>query len=154
MPALLEPVANATQPSEHDTATARRSSRQLAGLLKGNAAEILHLRVQGSEETDLMVSGTALRLFVQVLEEIGKGNTVTVISAQQELTPQQAARFLGMSRTLLTTLLDRQEIPFRYVGSHRRVALSDLFAFRAEPERRHQVMSELTAQAQELNMGY
>jgi predicted glycosyltransferase len=59
-----------------------------------------------------------------------------------------------MSRTLLTSLLDRHEIPFRYVGSHRRVRLQDLLTFRAEQERRHQAMNELTTQAQELNMGY
>jgi excisionase family DNA binding protein len=153
MPTLLETIDEPIAPSEADTATARQSSRQLARLLKGHSADTLHLHVPG-EETEVAVSGAALRVLVKVLEEMGKGHAVTVLSAQQELTPQQAANFLGMSRTLLTNLLDRQEIPFRYVGSHRRVRFQDLLTFRAEQERRHQAMNELTAQAQELNMGY
>ena len=59
-----------------------------------------------------------------------------------------------MSRPLLSRLLDDKEIPFRYVGAHKRIRFADVAAFRTEQERRYQILDELTAQAQELNMGY
>nr|WP_309690793.1 helix-turn-helix domain-containing protein [Armatimonas sp.] len=150
MPTLLDPITKPVAPNDTETA----SARQLARRLKGHETDTLHVRVEGVEGVDMLISGTALRLFVQVLEAMGKGHAVTVLSAQQELTPQQAAAFLGMSRTLLTSLLDRREIAFRYVGTHRRIRFDDLLAFHTEQERRHKALDELTQQAQELNMGY
>ena len=158
MPTLLEPAPLPIVLT--DTVTAQQSSRELARLLKGHEGDTLRLHVQsaepndGADVADIAVSGAALRVLVQVLEEMGKGHTVTVLSARQEMTPQQAANLLGMSRTLLTSLLARGEIPFRYVGSHKRIRVPDVLAFRAAQESRHQILNELTAQAQELNMGY
>lgn len=153
MPALLEPLVHAA-PTEADAATARHASRQLAQLLKGHETETLPLRIGADDSASVPVSGSALRVFVQVLEAMSKGHTVTVLSAEQELSPNEAAAFLGMSRPLLSRLLDDKEIPFRYVGAHKRIRFADVAAFRTEQERQHQILDDLTAQAQELNMGY
>ncbi len=158
MPVLSLAFVQPTVPTEADAVAARQSSRTLAKLLEGQETHTLHLHVQGDKEAaefvDIDVSGAAMHLLVRLLEEMGKGNAVTVVSTQRELTPQQAAAFLGMSRTLLTSLLDRKEIPYRYVGSHKRIRFSDLLAYRAEQERCHQALNELTAQAQELDLAY
>lgn len=153
MPALLEPLTQ-TAPTEADATAARHASRQLAQLLKGHEAETLPLRIGADDAAAVPVSGAALRVLVDVLEAMSKGHTVTVLSAEQELSPNEAAVYLGMSRPLLSRLLDDKEIPFRYVGAHKRIRFSDVAAFRTEQERRYQILDELTAQAQELNMGY
>ncbi|RJT42673.1 helix-turn-helix domain-containing protein [Mesorhizobium waimense] len=86
---------------------------------------------------------------------MGQGNAVTIIPVHAELTTQEAADYLNVSRPYLIRLLEEGKLPFNMVGTHRRVKFSDLAAYRnnAEEERK-KVMEELAAQAQELGMGY
>jgi excisionase family DNA binding protein len=86
---------------------------------------------------------------------MAQGNAVTIIPIHAELTTQEAADFLNVSRPHLVRLLEQKKMAFHMVGTHRRVRFEDLMAFKASLEKkRRETMDELAAQAQELGMGY
>jgi 3,4-dihydroxy 2-butanone 4-phosphate synthase/GTP cyclohydrolase II len=74
---------------------------------------------------------SAFRLLLEILNQMARGHVVTVSAIEAELTTQQAAELLGVSRPHLVKLLETGQLPFRKVGAHRRVKFSDLTAFRS-----------------------
>lgn len=141
-------------PTEGDTALAKESGKRLAAHLKGGGE--LRLEVKGrSGAEELVLPPSALRLLVRILAELGQGNGVTLTPLRAELTTQQAADLLNVSRPHLVKLLDEGAIPSRKVGTHRRVQLEDLLAYKREfLAERHAALDELQALSQELDMGY
>lgn len=67
---------------------------------------------------------------VNLLEALAAGETASVVSSPQEVTTQQAADLLNVSRTTVIRLIDNGEIPARMAGTHRRIPLADLLSFR------------------------
>lgn len=139
-------------PSEADAHLAEAGSRLLAGFIgKGPTAQI---RVINSDQ-DVTVPVTALRLLVDILAQMAQGNAVTIVPIHAELTTQQAADYLNVSRPFLIGLLEEGKIPFRKVGTHRRVRFKDLAKYREiSLVDRKAAADELTRQAQELGLGY
>jgi len=94
-------------------------------------------------------------LLERVLQETAQGHALALLALEDELTTQQAADVLGVSRPTLIGLLEEGQVPFHKVGTHRRVRLEDLQRFIEDTrEKRRAVLDELVAQAQELRMGY
>jgi excisionase family DNA binding protein len=103
----------------------------------------------------VLVPEPAVRLLVELLRELGKGNAVTVVPFQAELTTQQAADILNVSRPYVVKLLEEGRIPYRTVGPRRRIRFADLMAFKRDDDAyRRGVADELTREAVELGMGY
>lgn len=164
MAAVLEPILKLTTPSEQESHLARESSRRLASHLSPpDAPQMPHVRMQivedeGSHHEPLEtveIPAAALRLLVGILDEMAAGHTVTLVPTQAALTTQQAADVLNVSRPYLIGLLEAGQIPFHKTGTHRRVFLPDLLAYKAQAkEKRRQSLRELAALSQELGLGY
>ncbi len=147
----IEPVT----PSKVDVVLAKETSQQLARLLENRSEYQMQFVDQGQLEVPLRIPASAMQLFVHMLEEMAKGNTVSLTSIQNELSTQQAALLLNVSRPYLTQLLKSGEIPFRKVGTHRRVRYRDLMEYKRQTDvERLKALEALTEQAQLLNMGY
>lgn len=143
-------LEEALAPSEDEVVQAKESLRRLASHVK----DVVGIRSAGSEET-IELPGIAVRMLVDLLRQLAAGNAVTVIPIHAELTTQQAAELLGVSRPFLIKQLDDEVIPHRKVGRHRRVLFSDLMAYKRSMDvGRERALDELAAQAQELDMGY
>ncbi len=144
-------------PSQADAMLARESIRLLA-THKLNPQESVRLRLgeEGDDKgTTVSVPTSAVRLLVHLLSEMSQGHAVTLIPTHAELTTQQAAALLNVSRPYVVKLLDEGKIPSRTVGKYRRVRFDDLMAYKQkDDEARAKVLDQLTAEAQELGMGY
>ncbi len=152
LPKNFETVA----PSEADAVLARECSRLLAShKLELHSSIRLQLFDDGEPAETMTVPASALRLFVHLLTEMSQGNAVTLIPTHAELTTQQAADLLNVSRPYVVKLLDEGKIPSRTVGKYRRVRFDDLMDYkRKDDEARAKVLNQLSADAQELGMGY
>jgi excisionase family DNA binding protein len=138
-------------PTSAESKQAEESSRVLAPRLRAKAP--LRLRVVGSEDETVVLPASAVKMLVGILDEMGRGNTVTVIPVHAELTTQEAAEMLSISRPSLIQLLDDGKIDFRKIGTHRRVRFESLLAYkkRAHAERLA-VLNELAAYDQEIGI--
>jgi len=88
------------------------------------------------------------RLLVRIVNDLADGKAVSLTSDAQEMTTQQAANFLGVSRQFLVRILDEGKIPFHRAGTHRRVYLQDLISFRKERDRRrHEAIATMARDA-------
>lgn len=155
MPTLIPENFETVAPSEADARLARESSRLLATRELGKRSSVRIRLDDGDEAEPVVVPASAVRLFLHLLTEMSQGNAVTLIPTHAELTTQQAADLLNVSRPYVVKLLDEGKIPSRTVGKYRRVRFDDLMAYkRKDDEARAKVLDQLTAEAQELGMGY
>ena len=145
-------------PSTEDSRAARVALELLDPLLRSRKkrSRTLQVRPEGtSAEQSVTVPSEAFELFVQILAQMANGTPVAIVPVHAELTTQQAAEMLNVSRPYLVGLLDAKVIPYRLVGSHRRVRVADLLAHKQKDDAdRQAVADELAAEAQKHGLGY
>jgi excisionase family DNA binding protein len=142
-----------TLPSEADVVLAKETSRVLASHIRNG--DPMELRILDDPSPDGMVKLplSAARMLVRILEEMARGNAVTLIPVHAELTTQEAAEMLNISRPSLIQLLDEGKIDYRRVGTHRRVRFEGLMKYkRAAEAARRAALEELAAYDQELGI--
>ncbi len=137
--------------------TAREASEALRAFSSFREKRPTHVEVvaEGDGAASVTVPVEAFELFVQVLAHLANGHGVTVMPVKAELTTQQAADLLNVSRPHLIKLLDQGDIPYRRVGTHRRVQLKDVVVYkRIDDAKRREAADALAAEAQALGLGY
>ncbi|MDZ7925117.1 MAG: excisionase family DNA-binding protein [Marinagarivorans sp.] len=141
-------------PTPAEVEQAKVSSRTLSKYANVDRVS-LSLRGSNGAADDLVLPGHILQLLLDVLSEVSQGNAISLIPHHQEISTQEAASLLSISRPFLVGLLEKGDIPFRKVGSHRRVLLTDVLSYKEQTEMlRNQSLDELAALSQAENMGY
>jgi len=126
---------------------------RIAGRLKKSTKEV-EIGVHG-EKDHVKIPASAFHFLSTILEHMAAGKAVSIIPADAEITTQQAADMLNVSRPHVVKLLEEGELPFHKVGTHRRIKLKDLEAYRASMEKeREEALTELTRISQELDLDY
>jgi excisionase family DNA binding protein len=153
----LTDFADTVSPSRDDEELAMASSRSIAKIVSNESDSPLVLRVSthGGDETVVSVPATAFKLLGLILNEMANGNAIALLPVNAELTTQQAAELLGVSRPFIVEQLEKGNIPYRKVGTHRRVLFQDLMEYkRSMDHKRLESLDELAAEAQRLDLGY
>ncbi|SKB15127.1 conserved hypothetical protein [Planktothrix sp. PCC 11201] len=151
------PNLRSVLPTEEEATLAQASSLSLARYIKNQdgCTRTIKLVQDDSQDEVVVIPAEAFRLLREILAQMAKGNAVTLIPIHAELTTQEAADILNVSRPYLVQMLESGEIPFRKVGTRRRVRYQDLMDYKNRVDAaRRETLDELTTQAQELNMGY
>jgi excisionase family DNA binding protein len=148
--AALEPV----HPDGEDMAAADLALGRVKSYLSAHPTgpNMVHVEVdEGGGE--LVLPRAAVELFAQILAFMAAGHGVSVVPADAELTTQQAADLLNVSRPYLIGLLDAEAIEYRRVGKHRRIKAASLLEYRRrDDQRRRTAADDLAALTQEMGL--
>ena len=145
--------ADPTIPSDQEALLAREATR----VLEGHPADGEHLRLQvaaaGKEVTTLDLPAAATGPLLAILKAMGEGRPVAVHATDSEVTTQQAADLLNVSRPYLVGLIDGGTLSARMVGNQRRLPLKDVLAYKRDTQaKRRAVLDELATSDQELGL--
>jgi excisionase family DNA binding protein len=122
----------------------RRQLRDLARALRARGKNARLVTSSGEEHE---IPEAVRSLLAQVVDQLAEGNSVTVAPATKQLTTQQAADILGVSRPYLVKLLEENKLPHHRVGSHRRVALVDVVSYKDKQKQERRAAMEDLARA-------
>jgi excisionase family DNA binding protein len=137
---------------DREPIAAPNSDREALRNVEALAQSGRDLRVSAGDESIELPE--ALRLVLeQAAHELVRGNRVSLLPLGRMLTTRQAAEMLNISRPFLIQVLERGEIPFEMVGTHRRMAIEDVLRYRAQrSEQRREVLRALSEEADELGI--
>ena len=137
-------------PEPTDAELAATALRSLDAALDADTPVRLNLGAPGG---DVEVPRSVLAALAPVLDSFAHGEGVTLVPARAELTTQQPADALGVSRPFLIGLLDAGQIAYRTVGTHRQIKAASLVRYlREDDSRRLAVADELAAEAHALGL--
>jgi excisionase family DNA binding protein len=155
MTALLRGSVEPVVLPERETGAARKAGSELADFVHGDEAP-LTLRLENTQTgrgIETAVPAGALRLLAEALARMAEGYPVTIMPMNVQLSTQQAAELLGVSRPFFVKLLEEGRIPFRKVGSQRRVSLEALRSYMAAyQDDAVSALREMTDDAQRLGL--
>lgn len=143
-------------PQATEKQAATEGQRALAAFLSTKTeTQLIQITSKDGELHSVELPTSALLLLQDVLAELSLGNAVKVVPVHAELTTQEAADLLNVSRPYVVQLMEAGKLPFHKAGTHRRVRFSDLQAYKTQRDRSsREAMEALAALDQELDMGY
>jgi hypothetical protein len=131
----------------------RKETGRLGKLAKGDRVELRIKRRSGAGET-LSLPARAAALIEALLHHLSRGERVAVLTEDRELSPNDAASILGISRPYVVHRMDIGDLPFRYVGKHRRATLRDVLALKTRIDAQRAAMEALADDAEDLKQRY
>lgn len=130
----------------------------MAALDHSRAYQIAVLDESGRPAEDMpaiAVPPRVLRLFADILGRMSQRQPIALVPYKYELSTQEAAAILNVSRPFVIKELEARKIPFHKVGTHRRIAFEDLMAYKTQVrDASDKALTELAQEAQDLHMGY
>ena len=145
-------AAISNPPTAEESALAKETSRVLSARLQLYEAVRLKIVDDHSSKT-VRLPAPAAQLLVRILDEMARGNAVTVLPVQPEVTTQDAADLLNISRPSLIRLLNEGKLSHHRVGAHRRIPLDELLKYKRQADAaRRAALAELAAYDQELGI--
>ena len=129
--------------------TDRKQAARLGKLGNGDHVEVRIKSRAGADQT-VSLPPPAAAVIESLLGHLYQGERVAILTENQELSPNEAARILGVSRPLVVHRMELGDLPFRYVGKHRRTTLRDVLALKARLDAQRAAMEALAGDAEDL----
>lgn len=147
-------LTNLNLPDPHESELAQRGQRELAAYL---STKLQTQRISIVDEDDkthtIELPTSAMTMLMEILGELAAGNAVQIVPVHAELTTQEAANILNVSRPHMVKLLEEGKLPFHKIGRHRRVLFADLMEYKKRRENESlNAMQALADQAQDTGM--
>lgn len=141
-------------PDSYESELAQRGQRELAAYL---STKLQTQRISIVDEDDkthtIELPTSAMTMLMEILGELAAGNAVQIVPVHAELTTQEAANILNVSRPHMVKLLEEGKLPFHKIGRHRRVLFADLMEYKKRRENESlNAMQALADQAQDTGM--
>jgi excisionase family DNA binding protein len=154
MLALLDQGQGPFVANEAEATIAKAAAEKLRTVAKsGHNIKIGVQGETGGANVIVPLPARAVELIFRILETMGEGVPISVIPHQAELTTQQAADYLNVSRPFLVQQIDANKLPYRKVGSHRRIRFSDLVKFENDSKvEQSAAMKRINEQARKLGL--
>lgn len=131
------------------------ASQKLSAVLQTNdEAQAINVLDKFGKTHEIIIPRSALVIMAEVLNQLGSGNYVSLTPIHAELTTQEGADLLNMSRPTFIKLLDSGEITCRCVGNRRKVSYEDLMSYKIREEDRLSALTALSAVDEENDIGY
>ena len=129
-------------------------SRALEGMTHPPKRRAPKCQLVGPRGESIPLPESVFYVLERVAEVMARGDSITVVPVGREVTTQQAADLLNVSRQYLVRLLDEGRIPFRKTGKHRRLRIEDVLRFKEKRDKdRRAGLRELSRMTQEFG-GY
>lgn len=122
--------------------------------VKSSHTKEVKIQIQETGEF-IVIPKNALLFLATILQNMAEGKSISIVPSESEITTQQAADMLNVSRPHIVKLLEDGLIPFKKVGSHRRIQLKDVLNYiEKQKKETEKQLDFLAKQAQDLNLGY
>lgn len=135
-------------PTTQDAMLAKEAAQSLSSLIDGDTEVEISVN-RGEAHIDAKIPASALQMMIELLSLMSQGKTVTFVPTGATLTTKQAANLLNVSRPFLIGLLDKGEIDYHMVGTHRKVKFEDLRVYMEERDNKQKkTLDELSKVSQ------
>ncbi|HEX2890091.1 DNA-binding protein [Vineibacter terrae] len=133
-----------------------RDRKKVSPLPKMTAGDRVELRVsrRNGQQQTVALPPAVVSVVETLITRLLRGERVAVLTEDQELSPAEASVILGISRPLVVLRMDRGDLPFRYVGKHRRASLREVLALKAKLNAQRSAMEALGDDAEDLLVRY